>query len=174
VAVVPIQARQFAQSHRRSAESPFFANFRDSTSSVEESALRKELFAAAPAERRALLETALQREVAQVLRIALRRVDTTTPFGDLGFDSLLAIELRNRLESVLGTTLPTSLLWGHRTIQALAPQLAARLGLELADAPVSALEMTPSTAATTLDELSADELAEQLSLELGRAGNGGR
>ena len=41
----------------------------------------------------------------------------------------MALEYRNRLEASLGLTLPTTLVWGHPTIAALAPHLAERLGL---------------------------------------------
>ncbi len=175
--VVPIQARHFRQANRRSAESPFFAYFRETAASGGESGTAvKELAAAAPAQRRRLLEALLKREVAQVLRIAPARIDAATAFGDFGFDSLLAIELRNRLETSLGIALPTSLLWSHRTIEALAPELAARLGLEL-ESDAAPLESAPPEAnppgdAAPLDDMSADELAAELARELGAADRG--
>ncbi len=46
----------------------------------------------------------------------------------LGLDSLMALELRNRLESSLGTTLPAALVWAYPTITDLAGALCERLG----------------------------------------------
>jgi phthiocerol/phenolphthiocerol synthesis type-I polyketide synthase C len=46
----------------------------------------------------------------------------------LGLDSLMALELRNRLEASLGATLPATLLWAYPTITDLAGALCERLG----------------------------------------------
>ena len=48
----------------------------------------------------------------------------------LGLDSLMALELRNRLEASLGITLPAALVWAYPTISALAEALCERMGYE--------------------------------------------
>jgi hypothetical protein len=45
----------------------------------------------------------------------------------MGIDSLLALELRNRVEAMLGLTLPSTLLWAHPTVADLAGHLTQRL-----------------------------------------------
>jgi acyl carrier protein len=139
--------------------------------SRKESKLRSSLTAAEPSMRRSLLEEHLCEQIAQVLRTPTMRITRDTPFNTLGMDSLMGLELRNRLESSLGVSLQATLVWSHPTVATLAPHLAAKLDLSLADersgaAPVpTAVEDEPAIAETP-DELSETDasalLAERL------------
>ena len=129
--------------------------------------------------RRSLLESHLQEQVAQVLRLSASRVDPHRPLRTLGLDSLMALELRNRLETDLSLSLSATVIWNYPTVATLAPHLAERMGISLvADAPAAeAVDGDPaaeggdelSRLIGAIESLSADEARGLLA----RAGNGG-
>jgi len=64
------------------------------------------LKAAAPGERENRLITYLQDEISQVLRISSSQIDVQQPLNKMGIDSLMALELRNRLKTALTVDVP--------------------------------------------------------------------
>ena len=92
----------------------------------------QKLVAASAAERQPLIEAFLVEQIAHVLRCSPAKVDVQQPLTQLGVDSLMAVELKNRVESDLGLIVPvTALLEGPSLAQ-----LSARLVTEL-PAPVA-------------------------------------
>jgi ansamitocin polyketide synthase C len=82
-----------------------------------------------PAERSRLLVELVRNEAAVVLGHS--SPDTVTPdqaFKEIGFDSLTAVELRNRITSVSGVRLAATVIFDHPTPVALAEHLLAELG----------------------------------------------
>jgi myxalamid-type polyketide synthase MxaE and MxaD len=94
--------------------------------------------------RRAILLPWLQREAAEVLRLASADVvGTTRPLSELGFDSLLAVELRNIVQQTLGCTLAVSALFAHPTLLGLSEFLAQQLGAGAAAPAAPSLVCAP-------------------------------
>ncbi|AGT09198.1 type I polyketide synthase [Paracoccus aminophilus] len=90
-------------------------------------AFRAEL-EAAPAESRDELAEAKVRELAgRVLRMDPQAIGRETPFKALGLDSLMGLELRNRLEVAFGLKLSPTLLWTYGNTKAIAPVLVERV-----------------------------------------------
>ncbi|MHC3821057.1 type I polyketide synthase [Streptomyces sp. DT9] len=90
--------------------------------------LRRRLAGRSPAERQQALVELVRREVAAVLGFpGPHSVTPSQTLAEAGFDSLTAVELRNRLGEATALRLPTTLVFEHPTAVALAGYLAERL-----------------------------------------------
>ena len=110
----------------------------DSASSED---LLSRLRSAQAPERGALLVSALQQEVQAVLRLPTAPAPSVG-FFDLGMDSLMSVELRNRLNRALSGeyVVSNTAVFDYPNVAALADHLAAELGQGLGDASPEAVE----------------------------------
>ncbi|HEX3783788.1 MAG TPA: SDR family NAD(P)-dependent oxidoreductase, partial [Pseudonocardiaceae bacterium] len=117
-ATVPPLWRGLVRGSRRTAVS----------SSVSEGALVRQLTGLVPAERVTLLVELVRTQAAAVLgHRSAERIEIRREFRELGFDSLTAIELRNRLNTATGLRLPSTLVFDYPTPVVAAEYLLAEL-----------------------------------------------
>ncbi|MEM9447024.1 MAG: beta-ketoacyl synthase N-terminal-like domain-containing protein [Cyanobacteria bacterium P01_E01_bin.6] len=120
-----------------------------------------------PCDRLPLLVSFLQQEFARVLGVSsAESIEPTLGFFKMGFDSLMVVELKNRLEQVLGHSLSPTLGFNYPTIAALAGyllrdvlQLEADRELEpsLPTAANESADLLNTDLLNTLEQLSEDE-----------------
>ncbi len=78
-------------------------------------------------QRRDAMRAFARQEVASVLRVSPDRVDPTKALKSLGIDSLLALDLRNRLERATALRLSGTLVFSYPTVEAIADHLREQL-----------------------------------------------
>jgi epothilone polyketide synthase D len=139
VAAMRFDAEQWRQSHPAAANSRLLANLTEGSAGMRQDrgdfvAMLRSL---SGGDSRAALITWLREQVAAVLRMEVSRIPEDKPLRSLGLDSLMALELRNRLERNLRVKLSATMVWNYPTLLALAAHLETRLVAEPPAAPKS-------------------------------------
>ncbi|HTN88888.1 MAG TPA: SDR family NAD(P)-dependent oxidoreductase [Sorangium sp.] len=170
IAVARFNVHQWLDYYPSAARSRFWDRLRKErvrlASGVEEIVrIRDVLETARPEERRALMERHLTEQLCRVLRMAIADVDALAVFTSLGIDSLMTLELRNRLESGLGLKLPATLLFTYPNIASLAEHLLQQLAMDDAP-PQGASGPAPAALPDDLDHLAGSALLSLLDEEL--------
>jgi hypothetical protein len=122
-----------------------------------------QLTEASPSRRQELLLGLVGAHVARVIGASGgEAIDPRQPLNELGLDSLMAVELRNRLGTVLGLarSLPATLVFDHPTIEALSTYLACHViaANDVAPPQTTAAIVVPADAVGAIDELSDTEV----------------
>ena len=128
VAVLPITWPRFLAHLNRPP--PFLALMHDADTlgSGPNSSLIDDLAGATPDEMSARLMAFLREQLARVMGFASpSQVDPELELIEMGIDSLLAVDLRNRIETSLGCSLPATLLFDHPNLVSLVASLTERL-----------------------------------------------
>jgi acyl carrier protein len=123
----PIFKELFESRRRR----PFLERVGIATAAAGEACetdLAQELRALDPRAMRVRIAGFVQQQVAAVLGWShARPPDPWRGFFDLGMDSLMALDLKNRLQAALGLPLRGTVVFNHSTVNALAEFLALQL-----------------------------------------------
>jgi pimaricinolide synthase PimS1 len=120
-----------------------------------------------PAEQDRVLREVVLAEIARVLGHASGdELDSSRSLTDLGFDSLTAVELRNRLATATGLTLPATLVLDYPNVRELVGYLRGELMPERATTALGVLEdltrLESDLASLTLDAVARKRFVDAL------------
>jgi acyl transferase domain-containing protein/acyl carrier protein len=179
VAVMSFNLRQWREFYPAAADAPLLselaADQQTSDANRPVGLMRAALDAAPIGQRQEMLAAHLREQIAQVMRLEPTQLEPTTPLGSLGLDSLMGLEIRNRLEASLGLTIPATLIWTYPTIAALSVHLGRALGLpdEAQPAPAPTEPSIPDELRRTAEKIAELSEAEMEALLLKKlAGHG--
>jgi acyl carrier protein len=88
-------------------------------------------------------DVVVREELAAVLGMEADAIDPERPFAEQNLTSMMALELRSRLEAALDIAIPTTAIWRHPTVTrfaaALSADIARKAALEMPGRPVELL-----------------------------------
>jgi acyl transferase domain-containing protein len=134
-AVMPVDWNTWSRFYPETAGSPFFSELnleQPARAAVADSRsrggfARADVHAALPADRSGLLETYLAEQLARVLGTSASKIDRQRALIRLGMDSLMAVELKNRVEVDLQVSVPVAKLLGGSSIVQLTAVLLEQI-----------------------------------------------
>jgi len=148
VAVLPVRWAALLEQFPAGQAPPLFAELvratptrPDRPAAADDGAAFRKRLAAAGDQRQQLLVERLTLHVALVMGLDPQATDPGRSLSDLGIDSLMAVELKNRIDGDLRGSVPVTTLLAGPTITELVAELEGQLG---APSPV---ELPPPTAA---------------------------
>nr|MDP9360664.1 SDR family NAD(P)-dependent oxidoreductase [Acidobacteriota bacterium] len=116
VAVMPVDWSKVG----RTALSPFFSDFQRTDRGRQTPDLLKILHGKPAAEQRAVLTTNVEAVLSDVIGLnPSKRIDPDQGFFEMGMDSMMSLQLRNRLQSLLGCSLPATVAFDNGNLRAL-------------------------------------------------------
>ena len=137
IGVIPIDWPNFLQ--RAEQQRPLFTAWRATQRIAEktpQASFRSQLESAPSADRLGLVRDYVQSLICHALRLPpTQTIDANQGLLDLGIDSLIAVEVVNRLNAGLGCKLRATLIFDYPTLAKLAQYVYEALGLAVAEPP---------------------------------------
>lgn len=141
IAVMRMDWTEWARLYPHFTADPYFADLVETRADRADAGVgisREALQALGPEERRPTLVAYLAERVGAILGLAAADLDVAVGVNHLGFDSLMALEARNRIQSDLGLSIPMVRLLDGPTIDQLTDDLLIRMDAAELTSPIGA------------------------------------
>jgi len=166
VAAAPINWSKYFAAQRQKTFNPFLEAYRDQQLENVNGSFLNSLQNSPPEEREELLFDHIRTQIAEVLGFdSPKEITARQRLFDLGIDSLMAVEVQNRLSKSLGMHLTSSLIFDYPTLEALTNYLLLELfPEERRESPntIKANTSDASLSTSKISNLSEEELAIEL------------
>jgi acyl carrier protein len=168
VVAVPVNWRQYREFYPAGSEPALLSELASEEADVPRQADGPEeksgptsasLLAAEPGKRRQLLQSYLSAQVARVLGLSAAKLDLQQPLSNLGLDSLMAVELRNRVAVDLGVKVPVVKFLQGFSVEEAVTQVLNQLTTE-GSSPAAPL--APAAAQDPMEKQNAERLLANL------------
>ncbi|MEA5550940.1 SDR family NAD(P)-dependent oxidoreductase [Anabaena cylindrica UHCC 0172] len=177
IGVLPIDWQKFGKSFSNSFIPQFFTELVTdlqpiNVESKQQNQIRQQLETASVDRRMSLFTEYLNNEIKNVLGLpGSHTLKLQMGLFDMGMDSLMAIELRNRLQKQLETNLPSTLLFDYPTVETLTKYIAEKVmgwtatpNIEDKKQPI--INQQPQQEITDLEQFSEQEINDLLAAEM--------
>lgn len=142
VIAIPVDWRKYREFFSAETVSPLLSEFAHERGGIQPPSQRREekkflardaFLTAQSAERQKLLQSYLSEQVARVLGLSVSRLDLHQPLSNLGLDSLMAVELKNRIALDLGVNVPMVKFLQGPSVEEAVAYLFEQLTQEVSD-----------------------------------------
>ncbi len=130
-AILRMNWQAAAKSHPLLATSPRFRELVPSAATSSRQPFKEKLECLPEHEKQAVILAELREQVALVIRSSSGEVNDQTPLTDLGLDSLLSVELLNRLENRLQITIPLGTIHPAASPMQIAAKICHLMGVSV-------------------------------------------
>ncbi|NER24036.1 MAG: SDR family NAD(P)-dependent oxidoreductase [Symploca sp. SIO1C2] len=173
VGVLPVEWSVFQERFSFGNQMPLLAELvtKSESTKTKQHELLERLESVPECDRQNILITHIQTEVAKVLGLdSSELLDLDGGFVDMGMDSLMAVELKNRLQNNLGITLAATLAIEYPTIQKLSKYLAEEvMGWRLpekSDMNLPTIEEEQGNALSEVKQIAEDDVESLIAKEV--------
>lgn len=167
VAAMAVNWAQVCDVYPQMAQRPFLAELmraaapRGKGASTVDSVTRSDLLSLPATERLERLRVYLGAQLARTLGTSVAEIDVDFPINAMGIDSLMALEMKNRVEAELGAVLPIVKLLEGANIRQIAELLLAEITGTTSNAAPASMAGAPA-ADTTIDGAKAAQLLTEV------------
>jgi len=172
--VLPVSWDKYLSYHYQGMTPPFFQAVTEESSgkrsaSEEKSAIIGKLEEMPAGQRRTALIDYVQMQVAIVLHLKqAKRISPDQGLFDLGIDSLMAMELKNKFEMDMGRPLRPTLVFDYPTVDKIAGYLFEEIGMADDQGRQTTLEPHKDKGSGAVVVLSAEEINDSIANELAK------